>query len=377
MKSRVDPHVKAMLDDAAALPDSRAKEVLLERAAVAAESLGDLESAWFARLGILSSAATHSMPRFESLFMCLAWCFAVSDAEPDRFPAASILWQYKWVATAAPEHASMPRSLLQRIITDLDERFVAAGWGRRAGLHKRVELHQALGEPEIAMQLVEQWRAIPRDRGSDCIACETSALSSLYATVGRYEDAVKVARPIIQGRLSCALVPHSTFGELIEPFLRLGRVAEARSVYERGRRLAATLDEENASISASYMPMSALIDEPRALSALVRARIDEATAIPSDMRRMNYFARLGIACRVAARRGIDTLEFRGAPGVFEGRESGTTDLAERAWAIALHHAALIDQRNQNEHFVRSLALWGEFWSGQSPEPLTGTAGTGR
>mgnify|MGYP000594083809 CR=1 FL=1 len=351
----VDPSVQAMLDEARMLPDCAARDALLHRAASAAETFGDLDTAWSARCRILESTSSHSAPRFETLFLCLAWCFGVSDAEPDRFPASSLLWQYKWVTTAAPEYASIPRPVLERIVDDLDDRFVKNGWGRRAGFHKRMELWSSFGEHQRALELMPQWRSTPRDRGSDCNACEISYTSWLLVNLGQDEEALREARPITRGRLSCAAVPHSTFGWLLLPLVRLGRFDEAESLYERGRRLVASLDDGACTLIVPYLFHAAFMGHVEHALTMLRIHMPHAVSLKSDWDRTNWFGRIGVAVEFLHQSGIETLDLPRIGGLVEESEVGTLALAHRCLAIARKHAEALDQRNGNHYNVNRLA----------------------
>ena len=52
-------------------------------------------------------------------------------------------------------------------------------------------------------------------------------------------EAVSLAAPIIQGRLRCGSIPKITFGNLLLPLVRLGRLDEAVSLHLQGYRLIA------------------------------------------------------------------------------------------------------------------------------------------
>ena len=353
-KQGEDPEVKRMIEEVRRLPDCAAANALWEQVACAAETRGDLETAWRARCAILGSSASHNAPRFETLFMNLAWCLAVSDKEPDRFAPSGILWQYKWVVTQAPEYASIPRSVLVGLVADMDQRFIRAGWGRRAGLHKRVELHDMLGEPDIALGAIEAWRAVPRDRGSDCMACEASTMAELLQKCGQDEQAVREARRIVAGQLSCATVPHCTFGALLPSLLRLGRLDLARTLYDKGRRLVASMQEGGVTLSAPYLLYAALIGDHASAVAILRARLIPALSLQADGDRMRWFGRASIALELLAAHGVDELDLPTLPPAL-GSEPRPVPLASVCASIAEKHAASLDQRNGNASMMGSLA----------------------
>jgi hypothetical protein len=372
VKSRpIDPGVQALMGEARTLPDCAARDALWERVAAAAESLEDLDTAWVARCNILESSTSHAAPRFENLFLCLAWCLAVSDREPDRFSAQRILWQYKWVATAAPEYAKVPRSVLDRIISDMDERFVRAGWGHRAGVHKRLQMHQLMGELDRAQALVARWRATPRDRGADCSACEASGLAELLADLGQDEQAIREARPIILGRLTCATVPHGTFGNLLLPLVRLHRLDQARDLYDRGRRLVASMENGGALRAAPYLVYAAWAGDIDQARAILRARLPEAVSFRSDHDRHRWFGHAAVALDLLSRHGHGTLDLPCVPGFIDEPTVKTPQLAASCRAVAHRHAAALDQRNDNTYAVDWLNDLGKQWSMVGPGGIDG------
>lgn len=343
--SRVDPEVGRLIEEARQLPDCAARNALYERVASAAEALGDLDSAWHARCAILESSASHAAPRFENLFLSLAWCLAVSDADPDRFPASRVLWQYKWVATDAPRYAAVPKRVLFDLVSDMDQRFIAAGWGPRAGIHKRLELLQVLGDPSGALELVQQWHAAPRDRGSDCKACECSSLCEILADAGHHDQAIREARAIISGQLSCSTVPHSTFGHLLGSFLILGKPDLARSLYDKGRRLVAALTEGAPKLSAPYLLFAAYIGDIENVVSTLRSRLPGAMSLTSDEDRLRWFGLAAVAARLLAARGVPVLDAHALEASSDLPSLDTGLLAAQFAEIAGRHAARLDARN--------------------------------
>ena len=302
----LDPDVQALLDEADALPSCAAQNSIWERAAARSEALGDMHTAWDTRCSILSSSSLHNDPKFETLFMNLAWCLAVSDADPTEFNPSPVLWQYKWVASSAPSYASIARGILERIISDMDERFVRAGWGRRAGLMKRMELHQSLGELEQAELVSRQWRSTPRDRGSDCPACEADQYARLLVDRGMDELAIRECRSIIRGTLSCSTVPHSTFGMLLMPLLRLGRHTEAKDLYDRGRRLVFVMESGLCRMATPYILYAAITGRTHEAVSMLRSVIGESAGIRSNQGRLDCFGDLASALACLADRGVDS-----------------------------------------------------------------------
>jgi hypothetical protein len=55
--------------------------------------------------------------------------------------------------------------------------------------------------------------------------------------MGQDELAVKMAQPILEGKLRCRSVPRQTLSEVLLPLVRLGRMVEAMGCHRQGYRL--------------------------------------------------------------------------------------------------------------------------------------------
>lgn len=355
-----DPVLQSMLQESYRLPDSAARDALRESIASRAEALGDIDTAWSMRCAVLSSTTTHNNPRIQSLFLNLAWCLAVHDRAPDEFNPQRVLWSYKWVATDAPRYASVPTSVLHRLIDDMDARFLRAGWGGRAGLHKRLELAMLTGNPAAARELLARWSGVARDRGSDCAACEANTVVDLHTMLGDAASAVRHAQAIIGGRLSCTTVPHSTFGLLLGPLTSLGRTRQADELYQRGRRLVASMAEGGCTYATPYILYAARRGDLSNAAGMLRTRLRQAVKLQSDADRLITFGPYAVALTLMSRQGDDANEWpppSGFPGhgALDGELVSTGRLAEICSAIALAHARALDLRNGNNYYAAWLA----------------------
>ena len=69
---------------------------------------------------------------------------------------------------------------------------------------------------------------------SDCEACEADEEVNYQLFLDDDENAIRKARPLLEGRLSCHSVPISTYANLLQPLLRLGRVEDAMKYHIKG-----------------------------------------------------------------------------------------------------------------------------------------------
>lgn len=350
----VDPAIQRLFEEADSLPECAARASVLERAAATADSLNDLDSAWQARCRLLASIAVLATPRHESLFVSLAWCLAVSDRDPERFDVGRVLWQYKWVVEQAPLHAKIPRRVVEALADDLETRFRRAKWGARAGIHKRIGMHQLMGEFDAALRLVPAWKAAPRDRGADCVACELSGFVQLLIEAGRHAEAIREAQPILRRNLRCATVPHSTFGELLISFQLLGRNDDAVSAYEKGRRLVLEMDEFGATLAAPYILFAAQTGRIDDAVDLLRRRLPAYAELQADYQRVRVFGRLWRAFQSLESHGLRQLELPHVKGWVTTTPAEVEPLRARCRDEAFRGATALDARNGNDALHRWL-----------------------
>jgi hypothetical protein len=77
----------------------------------------------------------------------------------------------------------------------------------------------------------------PRDHLTDCRACELDDELDHHIDRGEYAVVLEKARPLLEGRNSCAEVPQLTLGTVLYPLFKLGRLEQARDCHLRGYAL--------------------------------------------------------------------------------------------------------------------------------------------
>jgi tetratricopeptide (TPR) repeat protein len=72
---------------------------------------------------------------------------------------------------------------------------------------------------------------------SNCAACTADAMAEYHAARGDDAEACRLVDTVIGGGLSCASEPHASLGTALLPYLRRGRLADAREAHLKGYRL--------------------------------------------------------------------------------------------------------------------------------------------
>ncbi len=235
--NRTVQELARMLDEAHGMPEGDARIALLEDLVRHADASGDPRLPFEARME-LTSAYQHGGETGKA-FVTFSWCLAAYDREPGRFTEDDdglLRWQYKWTVAALKRFPEVPLDRSHRALDDMERRYLAGGHSMHAVHTLRCEVADHVGDLETGAAWYRRWNAAPRDENSDCVACDPT--SKVYHLVlrGRDEEAVAIADPVLEGRITCTVQPQSIQSALLVPYLRTGRVDEARDAHRRAYR---------------------------------------------------------------------------------------------------------------------------------------------
>lgn len=225
-----------LMEQADDLPDgSPARLELLEQSVRLADSLGDIEAGWSARNQLIEAATMGGYP--EKTLVAFAWMLAQFDASKDQYgwDEDDLLWKYKWVINSLWNFPSVTRTQIEAAFDDFAARLERSGYGPRTLYYFRWIYEFARGDTQVAETWRNQWSRTKRDGISDCSACEASFVVDYLRSDPT--AALEAAKPILNGRLRCAEVPHTTLAAILEPMLKIGQLTEAVSTHLRGYKM--------------------------------------------------------------------------------------------------------------------------------------------
>ncbi|MBX7102855.1 MAG: hypothetical protein K1X57_02160 [Gemmataceae bacterium] len=235
MKEAGQPNVQLIVYESFMLPYGPARVALLEEAVRLADAQKDLELGFWVRT-VLIDAATFS-GRTDLAIVAMGWCLAQSDADPEKFPVDELLWKYKWVVQDASGYPDIPAKQVKGLLEDLRKRFTANGSNLQPYHFLRRSIAQGNGDAVEAKAAHADWKRTPADVLSDCLACVTSDAVRYELFCNRFDAAIRLAKPLLDGKQRCATVPHYIFAQLLIPLLKKGRGEEAADLHRRGWRL--------------------------------------------------------------------------------------------------------------------------------------------
>lgn len=290
--------VQELRERAAALDPGEARVRLLEEAVRLADAHGDVSLAYDVREELIEAATFGGFP--DKALVAFAWCRGQQKKNPERFDEAALLWKQKWVVSRLDEFPHISRQRIQDALDDVEQCFARAGAGKRALLKLRYQSARELGDEAEAAALWPRWLEAPRDALTDCRACELNDELTPYLDAGDYARMVEKARPLLEGRVGCAEVPHLTYGTVLYPLFKLGRLEQARDCHLGGYRLVAHNREFLATVG-EHLEFLALTDNRARGLALLERHLGWALEHASHRDRFTFY----LAARLLLERVLD------------------------------------------------------------------------
>jgi hypothetical protein len=347
--------IDELLDQAEELADGEPKLLLLEEAVRLADAHQDVELGFNLREDVVRTATFSG--RNEKALVAFTWRLAQADREPERFPARSLLWEYKWVVGSLTGFPQFSRRQIEEMLDDMTRRFERCGANLRAVHKLRCKVAQAMHEPEAARKHFRAWKQAPDGWPSDCAACDQDSHVRYLIFVGKDDKAVEHAGPILQGRMSCAVVPQATLGAVLRPLVRLGRVQEAVRCHQRGYRMIAG-NKDFLEEAAQHLSFLVLTDNLARAVKVFEKHLGWALETMDLEDRFEYLLAARFLFERLGGSGKASLPLR-LPRTFAGyQEGGRYEVpALLAWAEAecRELAARFDERNGNDGFARRMA----------------------
>ncbi|WP_159990933.1 tetratricopeptide repeat protein [Pelistega ratti] len=101
-----------------------------------------------------------------------------------------------------------------------------------------------MGDEESTRELFDIWQTKQAcEQLPDCQACVQHSLVEYHHFLGDFEQALKEATPILEGKVSCEHIPQASYYPIIDSLIRLGKYEQANSLLDEA--ITQIEDEEN------------------------------------------------------------------------------------------------------------------------------------
>ncbi|HWB34620.1 MAG TPA: hypothetical protein VHA75_01205, partial [Rugosimonospora sp.] len=231
-----EDQLRRLLGQGYEMPPGAAQIALAERLMVDADAQHLTDLAFESRL-LATRAYTYGGEPARAL-VTFSWCVAEYDRDPQRYQHAThtVLWYFKSTVSALLRFPDIPLARTREVLDDMARRWREGGHSPHAVYAYRHRLARHVGDLEEAAHWYRLWEEAPRDGLSDCVGCDPTGKADWLVSQGRDEEAVALAEPVLDGQLTCSEQPHGILTTLLVPYLRTGRLTEARDAHRRAYR---------------------------------------------------------------------------------------------------------------------------------------------
>ncbi len=137
-----------------------------------------------------------------------------------------MMWAFKWLIGNLDDYYQIPLAEVNHYFEEFKKRSQQYGFSLRTYYMKLttfwLEIH-----PEEAFRAYENFKRYPRNRNSDCEACELNYEMKIALAQNNPEQALKIAEPILQHEKHCAEIPHVTYASLARYYFLQKNFSEA------------------------------------------------------------------------------------------------------------------------------------------------------
>ncbi|MFC7240923.1 hypothetical protein ACFQO7_00385 [Catellatospora aurea] len=280
------------------------------------------------------------------LFLAFSHCLQAYDSDPaatGHHADHTLLWRFKWVVWSLPQFPEIPLDRTRSVLDDMEARYLRGGHSLHAVHQHRWLVAHHTGDP-AAEHWYDRMVTARRDRLSDCAACVPSGQVRHLVSLGRDEEAIEIGRPFSRG--GCTEQPQWMLSELLLPYLRTGRHADAMDAHRVGYPHMRA-DRHHLDNIAAHLRFCGLSgNETRGLELIERHR-GWLDAPSSPYAAMEFAAAAGQVLRRLTEAGHGDLPVAAVPG---GPAASTVaQVGAEVAALARAIAARFDARNGNTH----------------------------
>jgi tetratricopeptide (TPR) repeat protein len=320
-------------------PEGPGQIALAEQAMRFAEASGDDDLAFDARMA--ATSAFHRGGEPAKAFVTFAHCLADYDADPSRRSGSDehlLLWYFKYVVSSMARFPEVPLERTRAVLDDMERRYRSGGHSLHAVYAYRQTIASHIGDVEQAEHWFRLWDSAPRDRNSDCAGCDPTSKAYHHSWLRRWDDAIAVAEPALAGDLTCSEQPQAILTALMIPYLRTGRLDQARDAHRRAYRAFQTNPADLGSV-ADHVEFCGLTgNEVRGLE-LIERHLGWLDHPPTPKSELEFASVAAHILRRLVAQGRSDLVVRATKPVSVG------ELADKLTARSLELAARFDERN--------------------------------
>lgn len=337
MSTPTPDRVRELIEQCWDAPRGAGQVALAEEAVAQADALGDDQLRFDARMAATEAYQRGGLPA--KGFVTFSWCLARYDAHPERYGDREylLLWHYKYMINSLTRFPDIPLARTYAVLDDMQRRYQEGGHSLQTVHKHRWLVAHHLGDVAAADLHYERWQATPRDGNSDCVGCDPTDQVLHLTARGRDAEAIELTGPVLSGRLTCVEQPQEILTTLLLPYLRTGRLDDARRSHHQAYR-AIRAHRSKLGTIADHIYFLALSGNATRGLELVERHLPWLADAPSPLVEMEFAAAAALVLRLLADAGHGAQPVRGA-------EQTIAELADELAARAVGLGRRFDARN--------------------------------
>ena len=194
-----------------------------------ADAAENHDLAFNARMELVSAGTFGGA--IERAIAAFGWCLAYWDRNPEAVDPNTILWRYKWIVDNLPDFTHISREKMFEMIEDFGRRYEKIGASRYTYHEIRASVAICIGDNSMLQKAIADRSKYKPDSMSDCKACRTNFEVAYWLYLREYKKALSTAKPILDGKESCRILPFAIHCKLIEPLMRIGNSELAKEMH--------------------------------------------------------------------------------------------------------------------------------------------------
>jgi len=247
------------IEQADGLPHGRARIALLEELIFRADELHDAQLGTAIRVSLIPACLFGG--EHQRVPGLLAWLLSQYDDPPAWFGPMerhSVLFSFNWATVGLMQYPDVPLAQLDRILGTMADRYRAAGESIAPVLRAQFLLTRHAFGPQQAQPLFEAWIAAEPSALSECEECERAEQVRQLAAIGRHQQAVELALPVIddvvllaggpahtgESEDGCAAHPVAMIAAVLGSLLETGQAERAAAEHIRAVRMLRDLPDD-------------------------------------------------------------------------------------------------------------------------------------
>lgn len=285
------------------------------------------------------------------------WFLNECDSKDNYHKYLQVLWTFKWVINSVTDFPAISLAKIEDLLQEFERRFEEYGTGDRVINYFKAQLQSQLGNIDQSLEFAEAYFSDHKScMLDDCAACQPNNISRVFLVAEQYDRMMECIQPILDGKLTCHVVPHTTFPKAAYASMRTGAWEKAAHYIQSTYQYLdfETPDAYEASVLLLYHACKQEFLKGR---NLIEKQLAFVLKSPSSGEVYDFHFSCALFMQAYLASGEDTIilnvEHKRDNFVLpaEGNKYAVSALQKWFEAEANRHGRLLDTRNQNTFLI--------------------------